>query len=127
MPRIDFPKVSDGYVVIPTGEYNIQISKAEITQNANEDEVWKLQMSILDGQYKGQKIFDRLVWSSSNPKALTRLKLLAKAIGMDVTKEQDFEISSLEGKKIKVKVELSPDEDGKERSKVIFAGYFPSN
>ena len=65
MPKVNFKDVDDSqqFTVIPEGEYVAEIAKVEETKSKKNDDMWKVQFKIIDGEYKGTTIFNYLVFN----------------------------------------------------------------
>lgn len=127
MPEVPFGEVSEteNFSPIPEGKYICKIAdvKKEITKNNNE--VWKLTLEVVEGEYKGRKIFDNLVFTE---KAYSRIKKLYSAIGgYDLAQARDCETSDILDQVVLVDtcIENYQDNNGNAKSinKVTFAGY----
>lgn len=120
-PYIDFPNVKDSaeFEPLPEGEYACEFFKIEKARTSKGDEMWKMQLRVINGPHEGRIIFDNLVFSE---KSKNRAKLIAKRSGCDVEKAGSFEPENLLGKTIYVTTFIETYE-GKDRSKVPFDGY----
>jgi hypothetical protein len=128
MPIIDFdqpgPKSSTTNE-IPSNRYLCQVFdvREKFTQNGNE--MWSLFLKIQDeGPYFGKLIFDNLVFS---PKAINRLKIFFKAIGLEAEGKKEYFAAEIFEKYVYVtgKTESYKNDSGetKNRFKVDFNGY----
>ena len=64
MPKIDWKNVSDEqFTLIPEGDYNVTISAVTVSTTKNNDEMWKLKLTINDGEYQGKTILTQLVFN----------------------------------------------------------------
>ena len=64
MPRIDWNSVSDEqFTLVPEGNYEFTISNVEVTETSKKDEMWKLRLTIANGEYKGKTILTQLVFN----------------------------------------------------------------
>jgi len=77
-----------GGSAIPAGRYNLRIEKSELTQATTGKDMIKLQMSVLDGNYKGRMCFDQLVLTES---ALWKVKTLLEAVGSKLINSENVE------------------------------------
>jgi len=126
VPRIDFSRVEDAkdFTPLPEGEYLCRVDSIEEALTGAGDEMWKVRLAVVGGEYKGRYIFDNLVFSE---KALKRAKFVCRCLGVDVSGEVDLTTEMIIGKQANVRVEIEEyvDDEGKEkaRNRVPFAGY----
>ena len=126
MPRVNFADVDDntGFTPIPDGQYKACVEKVEERTTKKGDAMWSVEWRIVEGQYLGRKIFDNLVFSD---KGYSRVKLLLKRLGFDVTGELDCQSEMIHGKQalITVYTDSYPDKDGNEKKKnsIPFDGF----
>lgn len=103
---------------LPAGWYNCQIVGSEIKPTAKGGAYLQLDLQVLDGQYAGRRIFDRLNIKNENPTAVEiayrRLSAYCHAVG--VLKVEDSQ--QLHGIPLKVRVTVRTDPSGQ---------YAPSN
>ena len=93
MPRVNFKEVDEEqqFTIIPEGEYVAEIKKVEETKTKKDDDMWKVQFKIIDGDHKG-----------------TSIKKLYKAIGgFDLAKTHNCVPSDIEGEKVIITVAIS--------------------
>lgn len=128
MPRINFANIPDAedYSLIPEGKYLMRVYDVKDDKPSSEGyEMWLLILEILEGEFKGRKVFDRIFFH--NEKAVSRVKLICHRLGMDVSKEIDLQPKMLLHRKALVTLEINtyPDKDGREKknNKIAFAGY----
>ena len=111
--QFDATKVAprDSFDLIPAGKYIAQISASEIkpTKN-NTGQVLNLTWDILDGQFKGRKVFDRVNISNQNPEAerIGQQQLSGICHATGVLNLRDT--SQLHMKPIMIKVKVRPAE-----------------
>ena len=88
--------------------------------------MWTLHLEIEDGEFAGQRIFDRAVFSKA---ALPRAKMIFKSLGIDTRGSCELTPDSIVGRRCQVEVVIKPyiDDDGVERftNKVTYQGYSP--
>ncbi|MFA5187101.1 MAG: DUF669 domain-containing protein [Patescibacteria group bacterium] len=134
--KINFNGVPDAqdFAPVPAGTYTCRVSDVEETSTNDGADMWNLTFEIVVGEYRGKRIFDRLVFSE---KAMKRVKLICKRFGIDVDAAGEVEIlpSMFLDKAINLDVEIEQqrdksgapkvDENGKPKmgNKVTFAGY----
>lgn len=63
-------KPAEAFSVIPPGRYKVQIVDSDIraSKNGNGSYVW-LELEILEGEFQGRKLWDRITNKNSNPEA----------------------------------------------------------
>lgn len=127
MPEVPFGEVSDteNFSPIPEGKYLCKIAdvKEETTKNGND--VWKITLEVSEGEFKGRKIFDNLIFTE---KAFGRVKKLYSAIGgYDLAQARNCETSDILDQVVLVEtcIDSYKDNNGNDRqtNKVTFAGY----
>ena len=126
MPKIDFSRIDDvqDFQPLPDDDYLCRLSEIEEASTTQGDEMWKLRFEVLQGEYKGRRIFDNLVFSEA---AMKRVKLICSRLGLDVSGELDLTPGMIEGRTCYVTTEIEEYEDSegriKRRNVVPFAGY----
>ena len=99
MPKVKFQDVDENqqFTVIPEGDYVAEIVKVEETKTKNEDDMWKVQFKVIEGDHKGTSIFTYLVF---NEGGYGNIKKLYKEIGgFDLAKTHNCVPSDIEGEK----------------------------
>lgn len=119
MPKIDWKSVSDEqFVLIPEGDYNVTISAVTEAKTKNEDDMWKLKLTIEDGEYKGKTILTQLVF---NDGGYGNIKKLYSAIfGTKLPK--NCETTDILDESVVVTV-VHTEYNGKTYANVAYAGY----
>lgn len=119
MPKIDWKSVSDEqFVLIPEGDYNVTISAVTEAKTKNEDDMWKLKLTIEDGEYKGKTILTQLVF---NDGGYGNIKKLYSAIfGTKLPK--NCETTDILDESVIVTV-VHTEYNGKTYANVAYAGY----
>lgn len=104
-PRGDFE-------LIPPGDYVAQIVKSDLqpTRSGN-GQALKLELDILEGPYRGRKLFDNLNIVHQNPQAQEIAQRTLSAICHAVGKLQVRDSEELHLKPMKVKVKVQPPKD----------------
>lgn len=126
MPRIDFTAVEDAqdFTPIPDGEYRCRVAEVEETATQMGDDMWNVELEVVEGEYAGRRIFDRLVFSDS---ALKRVKLVCRELGIDVSGEVDLVPETIRGRDCIVTVVTEEYEnrngETKRANRVPFTGY----
>jgi len=111
-PQDDFP-------VIPPGTYSVLIESAEIKQTENGNGHYiKLVLGILDGLYKGWKIFDRIMIQHPSAKCLAIGMKAFGAIGRAIGATELTDTSQLLNQVVVVKVRVKQDKKYGESSEV---------
>lgn len=119
MPKIDWKSVSDEqFVLIPEGDYNVTISAVTEAKTKNEDDMWKLKLTIEDGEYKGKTILTQLVF---NDGGYGNIKKLYSAIfGTKLPK--NCETTDILDESVIVTV-VHTEYNGKTYANIAYAGY----
>jgi len=126
MRTVDFSRVKDAdeYTPVPEGRYPVEVEDVEEDVNKNGDDLLKLRLRVIDGEHAGAAIFDRLFFTE---RALPRVKLVLKALGIEPTGSIEVTPELLRGRKciVDVIIESYTKSDGSEgRSNAVpFAGY----
>lgn len=119
MPRIDWKSVSDEqFVLIPEGDYNVTISSVEESKTQKGDEMWKLKLTIDDGEYKGKTILTQLVFNDGGYGNIK--KLYSSIFGTKLPK--NCETTDILDESVIVTV-VHSDYNGKTYANVAYAGY----
>jgi hypothetical protein len=113
---VDFSETDD-MAPVPAGVYKVQVSdvKDEVSKNDNPMLVWEVQ--IIDGDFKGRKLWTRTVLT---PKSLWFLKRVLSALGVDKAELKgkfEFDPSSVVGKKCGIVVVIS-EWEGEDRNEI---------
>lgn len=106
MPKVKFQDVDENqtFTVIPEGDYVAEIIKVDETKTKNDDDMWKVQFKVLDGDFKGTSIFTYLVF---NDGGYGNIKKLYKEIGgFDLAKTHNCVPSDIEGEKVIITVNI---------------------
>jgi len=97
------------YTPIPAGKYKAVITDSESKPTAKGGEYLKLTVEIIEGQYKGRKVFGNLNLKNPNPEAekIARIALadICRAVG--VTHPRDS--SELHNKPLVAKLAVKPE------------------
>ena len=119
MPKIDWKNVSDDqFVLIPEGDYEVTITDVTVSETQKGDEMWKLKLTIQDGEYKGKTILTQLVF---NDGGYGNIKKLYSAIfGTKLPK--NCETSDILDEAVIVTV-VHSEYNGKTYANVAYAGY----
>ena len=111
----DVDPADSEYSVLPVGEYKMAVSASEIreTKDNPDNKYLKLTFEVLDGKYKGRKIFENMnLWreGSSEKDEITvriaeqNLSSLCRAVGVGVLKDT----LEIHNKPLLVAVKISP-------------------
>ena len=103
----------DEFQPIPAGRYTAAIIKSETKSTKDgKGSYLKLEIDILDGQYKGRKIFENLNLENANETtvkiAQVTLANICRAVGVLHPKDS----SELHHKPMSVRVVIEPEKDG---------------
>lgn len=95
---------NERWKTVPKGEYNVMVTKVEEkSPRQGEHNYLEVTMQILDGEYVGENVTDRL---SLSPKAKPRLAGFIHAVGLanpETKGEQEFDTNDLVNKFLTVK------------------------
>lgn len=106
MPKVKFQDVDENqtFTVIPEGDYVAEIIKVDETKTKNDDDMWKVQFKVIDGDHKGSSIFSYFVF---NDGGYGNIKKLYKEIGgFDLAKTHNCVPSDIEGEKLIITVNI---------------------
>ena len=119
MPRVKWSGVKDP-VPVPPGWYNVVVQKATDKTTRNGDDMIALQYEIItEGDFKGEKVFDNLVFSGD---ALPNVKFALEQMGMALEDDVDFDAEELVGRTVAIKTRMG-EYQGQKRPEVEFRGY----
>lgn len=98
------------YEVLPAGKYLVLVEKAEVRPTkANTGHYIYLEMKILDGKFKGMKVFDRINIDNPNQKCVEIgqrcLAALGKAVGLQAVSDTNQLLNKTVTTHVKVKNE----------------------
>lgn len=94
---------------VPAGWYTVQITASETKPTSkNNGSYLQLEMTILDGQYKGRKLFDRLNLNNENPVAVEIAYRTLSAICHATNVIQVRDSSELHNRPMEAKVSVRP-------------------
>ena len=106
MPKVKFQDVDETqqFKVIPEGDYVAEIVKVEETKTKNDDDMWKVQFKVIEGEHTGTSIFSYFVF---NEGGYSNIKKLYKEIGgFDLAKAHNCVPSDIEGEKVVITVAI---------------------
>ena len=106
MPKVKFQDVDETqqFKVIPEGDYVAEIVKVEETKTKNDDDMWKVQFKVIEGENTGTSIFSYFVF---NEGGYGNIKKLYKEIGgFDLAKAHNCVPSDIEGEKVVITVAI---------------------
>lgn len=128
MPTIDFDKANAGFIVVPTGTYNVRIQGYErkpAKSTGNDMIQWKA--VIMDGEYEGVQVSD---FTSMSEKALWRIANLVKSANVQVAGMMDTEgpkfrqvLDAAIGQTLYWNIDKTVNDQGQDTNKV--KGYAP--
>ena len=126
MKTIDFSTVRDPneQSLLPPDRYLAEIERVEEDTSQRGDDVLKLLLRVTDGDHAGAVIFDRLYFTE---KAMPRVKLLLKALGISTEESIEVTPALLVGHKclVDVYVDSFTRNDGSEAQSnaIPYVGY----
>jgi len=128
MPKIKFKGENKKFDLIENGVYPARISKIEDKDDNGDDLVskgartsgcpmWKIEFTIIDGDAKGRKCFERLVFADSTA---WKVEQLCEACGFDVdpNTEVDVEKEDLIDKRLNIEVYVRREEGYKDSNAI---------
>ena len=122
MPKINFDEIPDhgnGFRLAPEGQYLARVKNVEEKNTRNGDLMWSILLEIAKGDFSGTWVYDNLVFSH---KALSRVKMVCKALGLETKGEVDLRKEAFIGRSCLIDVGIK-EFNGKERNNVSFDGY----
>ena len=129
MPKVNFKNVDETqqFKVIPEGDYVAEIVKVEELKTKNDDDMWKVQFKVIEGEHAGTSVTTFLVF---NEGGYGNIKKLYKEIGgFDLAKSHNCIPSDIEGEKLIITVaigEYTNKEGNKVKNNSIPYGGFKS-
>ena len=108
---------------IPAGKYLVEVTDSEMKETKNKDGSYlELVFTVVDGEYRGRKLWDRLCINHPNSKTveIARANLSAVCHAVGVLQPQDS--VQLHGLPLGVRVILKDDNNGEKRNEV--KGYY---
>jgi hypothetical protein len=110
---------SDDFSPLEPGRYLMEITKVDDEKTTNDgDEKWLLTLECVEGDRKGRKVWDSLIFSEGG---LKRMKLIFSRLGMKIDGEVEFFPKDLIGKRALIDVEIQ--EDNPKFNTVPYAGW----
>ncbi len=127
--EFDFSGVEEGssLVTIPEGVYVCRVDEVRERKNRDGTETWGIKLVVAEGHYSGRTAaWDNLVWDEFGA---SKIKMILRILGFDVSGKVNLEPKDLEGRLIKVKVKAQPYKDPVTgntilRNRVLPNGYF---
>jgi hypothetical protein len=115
-------EAGEGFQPVPSGPYNVQVSKAEATTSSTSKPMIKVQLRIVGGPHDGRLLFDQYVITAGNPNALSFFFEHMAAFGLDRTyfasnPPLEQVAAALMGRQVAVSVGIKPFK-GSDRNEV---------
>ena len=109
--------VKEGYETIPTGEYLIQVTNIEETENKFDPDKPQLKwtLEIVTGDYEGKNL---IAFSSTSDSVKGKLVRWASALGLELVDGDAFDTDDLIGRQCLAVVLVKAKDDGTEFNKV---------
>ena len=106
--------------ILPPGKYLVQIVASEMrpTKDGNGQYLW-LELDVLEGQYAGRKLFDRLNLVNANPQTVEIAQRTLSAICHATGKMQVSASEQLHLQSMRVEVRVQPPKNGYGESNTI--------
>lgn len=89
--KFDFSNVSDGFELMPKGEYSCFLFDVYHKETRNGDDMYVLVLKVAEGEYKGRQLFYNL---PVMPSTMWKIKETLEILGYEVPKsvvEVDFD------------------------------------
>lgn len=89
--KFDFSNVSDGFELMPKGEYPCFLFDVNLKETRNGDDMYVLILKVAEGEYKGRQLFYNL---PVMPSTMWKIKETLETFGYEVPKsvtEVDFD------------------------------------
>lgn len=124
MVRINWDSIDEpSSNIMPDGDYLAKVVDAEERTASTGTEMIALKLEVTKGAYAGKWVWDNLVFSA---KAMPRLKIVGKAMGLNMKGEADITPNMFLGK-VCVITTAQESYNGKTRAKITFDGYAPAS
>jgi len=108
---------------IPAGKYLVEINESEMKETKNKDGSYlELVFTVVDGEYRGRKLWDRLCINHPNAKTVEIARANLSAICHSVGVLQPQDSVQLHGLPLCVRVILKEDNNGEKRNEI--KGYY---
>lgn len=102
---VDATDTQEGFDVIPAGEYVAIIEDSDMVETKNKDgRMLKLTYQIIDGPFKGNKLFNQLNLENKSQQAVQIARKSLNAIGVAVGVAEIKDSSQLHNKPLKIEV-----------------------
>jgi hypothetical protein len=101
----------DSYDPVPAGEYTVIIASSEWKSSSKGDQMLKVTAEIVDGSFKGRKLFSNLNLNNPNPDAKKIAQVALADICRSVGVLHPKDSSELHGKPLTAKVAVAPETD----------------
>ena len=123
MPRMNYANETEAQdYAFPLGKSVVQVTDIDSSKQSKAgDERWWVQMTMHDGEFAGQTIYDGWTWQATG-KGAGRMKLICKAFGFNADEENDYTPEAFAGRLVQIEA-IEEEYEGKTRTKVAFAGY----
>jgi len=111
-------KPKEDFEVIPPGDYPVMIVKSDMTDTSTGGKMLVLELDVIDGEFKGRKLWDRLNLVNANAKAVEIAERTLSSICHAVNVLSVADSEQLHGRAMFAKVVVQPagkDKNGVER------------
>ena len=116
----------ESFDVLPAGFYPLMITESEMKATSTGGQMLVLTLEIIEGQFKGRKIWERLNLVNSNEQAVQIAQRSLSAICHAVKEFQVQDSSQLHHKPLIAKVKVNPAANGYDASNGV-AGWLEYN
>ena len=115
---------AEEFHAIPAGKYQAVITESEMRETKNRDgEYLLLVFELIEGEYRGRKVFARLNLANKNPDAVRiarqELSAICRAVGV-MNPRDSVELHNLP---LTITVRVRKSQDGEEMNEVYGRGY----
>lgn len=106
----DASNVEGEVEIIPAGEYPAIITESDyVPTKSGNGMILKLTWTIIDGEYKGRKVFENLNLANQNPQAVQIAKAAFNSILFAVGLQGVQDSAQLHNKPVLIKVKVKPE------------------
>jgi hypothetical protein len=130
MALIDFDSTqyqpNEGLNPVPAGKYNVVIAASEVKETKNGNgRFLQLEFEIIDGEYKGRKVWTRINLWNPNKDAVRIAQGDMTAICRAVNVLHPKDSVELHNLPLCIKVALKPNQNGELQNEIPIGGYEP--
>ena len=119
MAKVDFDSVQ-AFVPVPDGEYKMRVVECVEKKSKAGNDMFKLTLEIIDGEFTGRKVWDNLVIM---PSTMWRVKHACEELGLPIEGMVDLVDSMFVGCEAMVKVYTEAQDGFDDQNRVSPRGY----